>query len=84
MRRPLLFLALAPAVFGEPLAYPETRREAVRETLHEVEITDHYRWLEDDNSKETAAWVKAQNKVTFDFLDAIPARERIAKRLTEL
>ncbi len=84
MHRPLLFLTLGPALFAQPLPYPEARREAVVETLHGVTLTDHYRWLEDDNSKETAAWVKAQNKVTFGYLEAIPARERIAKRLTEL
>ena len=50
------------------------------ETLHGRPIADPYRWLEDDNSEETAAWVKAQNRVTFDYLRSIPAREKIAAR----
>jgi len=47
-------------------------------------VTDSYRWLEDLESPETAAWVAAQNKVTFAYLDGIPQREAIRKRLTEL
>jgi prolyl oligopeptidase len=47
-------------------------------------VTDPYRWLEDLESPDTAAWVAAQNKVTFAHLDGIPQREAIRKRLTEL
>ncbi|NIP98167.1 MAG: S9 family peptidase, partial [Akkermansiaceae bacterium] len=74
----------SPVLLGKPLSYPQTERRPVTETLHGVEITDPYRWLEDDNSEETAAWVEAQNKVTFGYLESIPARDRIARRLTEL
>ena len=42
---------------------------------------DHYRWLEDDNSKATADWVKSQNKVTYGYLDKIPYREALKSRL---
>ena len=54
--------------------------------LHGVKVADPYRWLEDDvrNSKEVADWVAAENKITFDYLEAIPQREKIRRRLTEL
>ena len=51
---------------------------------HGTKVADPYRWLEDDHSAETKAWVEAQNKVTFEHLAAIPERERIRKRLTQL
>ena len=51
---------------------------------HGEKIADPFRWLEDDNSAETKAWVEEQNKVTFGFLDAIPERARIKERLTKL
>jgi len=68
----------------EPLAYPPTRKSDQRDVLHGVEIADPYRWLEDLDSPETAAWTEAQNQVTFGFLNAIPARARIQQRLTSL
>ncbi len=49
-----------------------------------MKIADPYRWLEDDNSAETKAWVQAQNAVTFGYLDALPHRQRIYDRLREL
>ena len=64
--------------------YPETAREGVVDNYHGVEIADPYRWLEDDMSERTGEWVKAQNKVTFDYLAALPQREAIRERLTEL
>lgn len=81
-----LAVALAPALVlqAEPLTYPETRRDPVVETLHGTEVVDPYRWLENDRSEETAAWVEAQNEVTFGYLESIPGRDAIRKRLTEL
>ena len=64
--------------------YPETAREGVVDNYHGVEIADPYRWLEDDMSERTAAWVKAQNEVTFGYLNSLPSREAIRSRLTEL
>ena len=66
------------------LSYPATRREDCLEVLHGLPVSDPYRWLEDDNSAETAAWVAAQNEVTFGHLAQLPARERLRARLTEL
>ncbi|MBN2560346.1 MAG: S9 family peptidase [Phycisphaerae bacterium] len=66
------------------LVYPETKQVNQVDVFHGVEVADPYRWLEDDNSEETAAWVKAQNAVTFPYLESIPAREKINARLTKL
>lgn len=66
------------------LPYPETERGDVTDNYFGTEVADPYRWLEDDNSEATAAWVKAENEVTFDYLSKIPFREEIKKRLTEL
>ncbi|MGL5003562.1 MAG: prolyl oligopeptidase family serine peptidase, partial [Casimicrobium sp.] len=66
------------------IAYPTTRKVDHVDTYHGEKISDPYRWLEDDNSAETKAWVKAQNEVTRKFLDAIPERAEIQKRYTAL
>ncbi|GIW79112.1 MAG: prolyl endopeptidase [Gemmatales bacterium] len=70
----------------EPLRYPKTRRLNHYDVYHGVKVHDPYRWLEEDvrKSKEVAEWVEAQNKVTFAYLQAIPERKAIQKRLTEL
>ena len=66
------------------LKYPETKKIAITDTIFGVEVIDNYRWLEDDRSKDTEAWVNSQNKVTFDYLSKIPFREVFKNRLTEL
>ncbi|MDQ2747132.1 MAG: prolyl oligopeptidase family serine peptidase [Acidobacteriota bacterium] len=66
------------------IEYPATKKVAQTDDYHGTKVSDPYRWLEDDNSTETKAWVKAENKVTFDYLNGIPEREAIKKRLTEL
>lgn len=66
------------------LEYPETQKGDVVDTYFGTEVADPYRWLEDDYSEETKAWVKDQNKFTFDYLDQIPYRKDIEKRLKEL
>ena len=66
------------------LDYPKTKKVEQVDNYHGTQVSDPYRWLEDDNSAETAEWVKAQNKVTFGYLNTIPQREAIEKRLTEL
>ncbi len=84
MKRLALFLLVVAPAMAEPLKYPDTRRDDVVETLHGVKVPDPYRWLEDDNSEETAEWVEAQNVVTDCFLETIPERDEIRERLTEL
>lgn len=64
--------------------YPKTKQVDSVDEYFGTEVKDPYRWLEDDNSQETKAWVKAQNKVTFDYLDKIPYRDTLRERLTKL
>lgn len=66
------------------ISYPEVRKDTIVEDYHGTKIADPYRWLEDDNSEETKAWVKAQNKVTYDYLDKIPYRGDIRDRLEKM
>ena len=66
------------------LPYPETARGEVVDNYFGTEVPDPYRWLEDDNSEATAAWVAAENAVTEDYLSQIPFREAIRERLTQL
>ena len=67
------------------LIYPETRKDtSVVDDYFGTKVADPYRWLEDDNSDETKAWVKAQQKVTNTYLHAIPFRQQIIDRLTEI
>ena len=63
---------------------PPSRVDNVREVLHGVEIIDPYRWLEEQDSPETRAWIDAQNKYTHSLLDNLPSRPLIQKRLSEL
>lgn len=64
--------------------YPETRVVDVVEILHGEPVTDPYRWLEDGQSPETRDWTAHQNALTESYLAAVPARERIRRRLDEL
>lgn len=64
--------------------YPQTRKADNSDVYFGNNVPDPYRWLEDDRSEETAAWVTAQNKVTFDYLDKIPFRNAIRERLEKL
>ncbi len=64
--------------------YPITKKVDTVDTYFGKKVTDPYRWLEDDRSAETEAWVKAENKVTFSYLDKIPYREDFKNRLTKL
>ncbi|HTF37747.1 MAG TPA: prolyl oligopeptidase family serine peptidase [Blastocatellia bacterium] len=68
----------------EHKAPPATRVDNVTETLHGVTITDPYRWLEDQNSPETRAWINAQNEYSASVLGSLPFRGRIRERLTQL
>ncbi len=64
--------------------YPKTNKVDHIDTYHGVDVPDPYRWLEDDRSAETAAWVTAQNKVTQSFLGNIPFKEDLKKRIESL
>lgn len=64
--------------------YPESRVDTVVDTLHGVALADPYRWLEDQESAETRAWIDAENTYTDRLLDALPDGDAIAARLGEL
>ncbi|MBK1828708.1 prolyl oligopeptidase family serine peptidase [Haloferula rosea] len=66
------------------LSYPDTRIDETVETLHGIKVADPYRWLEDDHSEETKAWVKSQNKVTQAYLSGLPQRAEIHDRTARL
>ena len=64
--------------------YPVTKKVDTIDTYFGHKIADPYRWLENDTSAETAEWVVAQNKITTEYLSAIPFREKIRERLTKM
>jgi prolyl oligopeptidase len=63
---------------------PQTPVEAVTENLHGVPVTDPYRWLEDQESPRTRAWIAAQTQFARSYLDTIPGRDRVRERICEL
>jgi prolyl oligopeptidase len=67
-----------------PVSYPVTEKTAVSDTYFGTVVPDPYRWLEDDTARAVEAWVKAQNRVTFDFLDKIPFRSKVRAKIEEL
>lgn len=88
MKKILLFLVLLPLmanqIFSQNNNYPVTKKVDQVDDYHGTKVSDPYRWLEDNNSSETATWVEEQNKVTQAYLAQIPFREKIKKRLTDL
>lgn len=89
MKKMTLILAcgmIAANTFGQKtkIAYPITKKDNIVDTYFGVKVSDPYRWLENDTTKETAAWVKAQNKVTSTYLAKIPFRNKLKERLTNL
>jgi prolyl oligopeptidase len=64
--------------------YPPTRRDAVADDYHGTPVADPYRWLEDPQAPETHAWLEAQHQLTSALLAAMPTRDAIKARLTEL
>ncbi|MBN1821644.1 MAG: S9 family peptidase [Prolixibacteraceae bacterium] len=75
---------LAACTSNQKIEYPLTKKVDVVDTYFGIDVNDPYRWLEDDHSAETAEWVKAENKVTFSYLEKIPYREEIKTRLSTL
>ena len=89
MKIPVAFsIAMLPALVtsatANPVIYPVTATGDVVDDYHGTKVADPYRWLEDDNSAETKAWVIEQNQVTRDFLATIPQRAAIRERLEKL
>jgi prolyl oligopeptidase len=83
----LILVAMIPAIAcstDRSITYPVTKKVDEVDDYFGTKVADPYRWLEDDRSPETAEWVKAQNAVTFDYLERIPFRESLKKRLAEI
>ena len=80
----LLALSFMISCTAQSIQYPPTKKGDVKDTYFGTSVEDPYRWLEDDNSVETAAWVKTQNQLTFGYLAELPFRDKIKSRLTEL
>lgn len=80
------FVLLGVTAEEKTLKYPDTKKGDQTDEYHGTKVADPYRWLEDDvrTSKDVAAWVEAENKVTNAYLESIPEREAIKKRITEL
>ena len=89
MKKLILTMAVTSTItsFGQnqnPIHYPETKKGKTVDMYFDTKVNDPYRWLEDDRSGETAAWVKAENEVTYDYLAKIPFRDALKKRLEKL
>jgi prolyl oligopeptidase len=78
-----LIIAALPGVngFSQTIQYPVTKKIDHVDEYHGTKVSDPYHWLEDDKSAETGAWVKAQNEVTFGYLDKIPFKGKIFEDL---
>jgi len=66
------------------IRYPETKKTGQVDDYFGTKVKDPYRWLEDDNSKETQQWVKAENEITDAYLSTIPFYNKVKKRLEEM
>ena len=89
VRLSILFIVATPLLLlagDTPLQYPATKRVDHVDDYHGVKVADPYRWLEEDvrTDKAVADWVAEENKVTFAYLNSLPGRDAIKKRLTEL
>ncbi len=77
-------LIASTAVSAQGLQYPKTAKGNTVDNYFGVKVADPYRWLENDTSAQTAAWVEAENQVTNAYLQKIPFRDKLLNRLTEL
>src|SRR4051812_7728663 len=90
MRSRLVFVICAlcglmrPLLAGQLPSPPSAVRIPVTETIHSISITDNYRWLEDQNSPQTRAWIGAQQKYTAAFFDGLSDRGQIRASLGKM
>ncbi len=80
----LMLLFLLPFNLSAQLQYPSTKKTDQVDDYNGTRVTDPYRWLENDTSAETKAWVAEENKVTFGYLSQIPFRKEWQKRIEEV
>ena len=85
-RNIFLFMAIiaTSAVQAQNINYPKAEKDGTTDTYFGTTVADPYRWLENDTSAQTAAWVTAENEVTNAYLAKIPFRQKLQRRLTEL
>ncbi|MBP4138745.1 prolyl oligopeptidase family serine peptidase [Flavobacterium geliluteum] len=87
MKKTILIMAITTVgvSFGQnKIQYPETKKGTTVDVYFDTKVADPFRWLEDDKSAETGAWVKAQNEVTYAYLDKIPFRNALKTRMEKL
>ena len=92
MKNTLIFMIFASLLLAgctsrnqqSQLNYPKAKKVDTVDTYFGHQVPDPYRWLEDDNSKETKEWVTAENKLTASYLDKIPFREKLKQRLEKI
>ena len=90
MKKQLIFLVILALFIGNgcrqkiSVKYPQTKKVDTVDNYFGIKIADPYRWLENDTSRATSDWVKAENAVTLDYLSKIPFREKIRERLTKI
>ncbi|PXY41672.1 S9 family peptidase [Flavobacterium cheongpyeongense] len=87
MKHKILIMAMTTAgiSFGQnKIQYPETKKGETVDVYFDTKVADPYRWLEDDKSDETGAWVKAENEVTYAYLNKIPFRDALKARMEKL
>jgi prolyl oligopeptidase len=80
----LALMSPTPLLQPPPLKYPPATKVDQVDDFFGTKVADPYRWLEDADSADTRAWIEAENKLTFGFLEKIPERTRIRERLTGL
>lgn len=85
-RNILIFMAAiaTTAATAQSIQYPKAFKDGTVDNYFGTMVADPYRWLENDTSAQTAAWVEAENRVTNAYLQKIPFRQKLLKRLTEL
>ncbi|PXY45189.1 prolyl oligopeptidase family serine peptidase [Flavobacterium hydrophilum] len=87
MKKTIFIMAMTTAgiSFGQnKIQYPETKKGETVDVYFNTKVADPYRWLEDDKSDETGAWVKAENEVTYAYLNKIPFRDALKERMEKL
>jgi len=77
-------LAFISTLGAQQLQYPESKKGDVVDQYQDVSVPDPYRWMENLGSAETVAWIKAQNALSGSYLEKLPHREALKKRITEL
>ena len=77
-------LMVTPALMAQNIQYPKAVKDGTTDNYFGTTVADPYRWLENDTSVQTAAWVEAENKITNAYLSEIPFRQKLLNRMTEL